>query len=145
MISKFTRSFLLSCIALLLIGSLFFLNPPIRIYHDAVNHAWFNEDGVDPSLQKPQPPPAPPQVEAGTVNGGVIMGKLGNETAKAELGRATWKLLHTMTLRFPETPTDDEREALRAYIHLTSRLYPCGECAEHFQKLLEEYPPQVRV
>ncbi|KAF8334226.1 ERV/ALR sulfhydryl oxidase domain-containing protein [Cantharellus anzutake] len=50
---------------------------------------------------------------------------------------------HTMTLRYPEHPTHDEREALKNYFYLTSRLYPCGECASHFQKLLKEYPPQT--
>lgn len=40
-------------------------------------------------------------------------------------------------------PTDDEREALRSYFYLTSRLYPCGECAAEFQQLLELYPPQT--
>jgi FAD-linked sulfhydryl oxidase len=40
-------------------------------------------------------------------------------------------------------PTDDEREALKSYFYLTSRLYPCGECAEEFQQLLELYPPQT--
>ncbi|KAK1217228.1 hypothetical protein PQX77_020118 [Marasmius sp. AFHP31] len=78
-----------------------------------------------------------------TVKGGVIMEKLGNATAKAELGRATWKLLHTMTLRYPEKPTQDERNALDSYFHLFSRLYPCGECATEFQALLKKYPPQT--
>jgi len=32
-------------------------------------------------------------------------------------------------------PTDDEREALKSYFYLTSRLYPCGECAAEFQQL----------
>lgn len=71
------------------------------------------------------------------------MSKLGNETAKAELGRATWKLLHTMTLRFPEQPTPDEREALSSFMYLASRLYPCGECASEFQELLKKFPPQT--
>jgi hypothetical protein len=43
----------------------------------------------------------------------------------------------------PQNPSEDEREALRAYLHLTSRLYPCGECAEEFQQLLKAHPPQV--
>jgi len=71
------------------------------------------------------------------------MPKLGNETAKRALGQATWKLMHTMTLRFPEDPTQDERDALNSYFHLQARLYPCGECAAEFKELLKKYPPQT--
>ncbi|KAL9939376.1 hypothetical protein V8E36_002189 [Tilletia maclaganii] len=74
---------------------------------------------------------------------GPIMGKYTNDTARAELGRATWKFLHTMTLRFPDNPTDDDRETLKTFIYAFSRLYPCGECASHFQALLAELPPQT--
>jgi hypothetical protein len=73
MISRFTRSFIFSCIALLLIGSLFFLNPPIRVDFNSDNDEWFNEDGV---------PHTPASVVKHDSSGGVIMGKLGNETAK---------------------------------------------------------------
>ncbi|CAG8906305.1 unnamed protein product [Penicillium nalgiovense] len=45
--------------------------------------------------------------------------------------------------RFPEKPTEDQKEALRSYIYLFARLYPCGECAEHFMHHLSKYPPQV--
>ncbi|KAF9421218.1 hypothetical protein BGZ94_008878 [Podila epigama] len=75
--------------------------------------------------------------------GGTIMPKLGNETAKAELGRATWKLLHTMASRYPEKPRPDERAAMKQWIFLLSRLYPCGECATHFQLILKKHPPQT--
>ncbi|KAH6847121.1 ERV/ALR sulfhydryl oxidase domain-containing protein [Chaetomium sp. MPI-CAGE-AT-0009] len=77
------------------------------------------------------------------LQGGSIAPKLGNATAKAELGRASWKLLHTMMARFPEAPTADESLALETYVRLFARLYPCGECAAHFQKLLRKYPPQT--
>lgn len=43
---------------------------------------------------------------------------------RAELGRATWKYFHTVMARFPETPTEDQKEALRSYIYLFARLYP---------------------
>ncbi|PVG02465.1 hypothetical protein CPB86DRAFT_822905 [Serendipita vermifera] len=134
MLSRFTRSFILSCIGLLFIGSIFFLNPPMRVYLDPTHNHYYNNDGLTPKLDSE---------ELHHVSGGVIMGKLGNETAKAALGRATWKLLHTMTLRFPENPTEDERLALKSYFHLTSRLYPCGECAAEFQMLLRDHPPQT--
>ncbi len=62
---------------------------------------------------------------------------------RAELGRASWKLFHTMMARFPEKPTPDESLALKTYITLFARLYPCGDCARHFQQLLAKYPPQV--
>ena len=42
-----------------------------------------------------------------------------------------------------QKPSQDDRDALKSYFHLFSRLYPCGECAAEFQMLLKEYPPQV--
>lgn len=71
------------------------------------------------------------------------MPKLGNETAKAELGRASWKYFHTVMARFPDSPTIEESVLLSDYIHLFQRLYPCGECAEHFGKIIDQFPPQV--
>lgn len=82
-------------------------------------------------------------VATGTLTGKPIAGKLGNETAKAELGRAAWKLFHTTFARFPDEPTQDESLALQSYVYLFQRLYPCGECAEHFGTILEKFPPQV--
>ncbi|GKZ20198.1 hypothetical protein AbraIFM66951_008460 [Aspergillus brasiliensis] len=75
--------------------------------------------------------------------GEVVMPQLGNATAKAELGRATWKYFHTMLARYPEDPTEEQQETLRSFIYLFARLYPCGECASHFQGHLKTYPPQV--
>lgn len=48
-----------------------------------------------------------------------------------------------MMAKFPDTPTPDDSTALQSYIHLFARLYPCGDCARHFQGLLEKFPPQV--
>ena len=48
-----------------------------------------------------------------------------------------------MMARFPEEPTEEESTALRTYIQLFARLYPCGDCATHFRALLAKYPPQV--
>ncbi len=48
-----------------------------------------------------------------------------------------------MMARFPEEPSAGDSLALKTYIQLFARLYPCGDCASHFQKLLERYPPQT--
>ncbi|MCJ1386691.1 hypothetical protein MMC17_009817 [Xylographa soralifera] len=86
----------------------------------------------------------PVSVAESTLKGDAIMGKLGNETLKAELGRASWKLFHTTMARFPDAPSEDEQTALFSYIHLFARLYPCGECAGHFRQILTKFPPQVK-
>ncbi|KAI8142410.1 ERV/ALR sulfhydryl oxidase domain-containing protein [Fennellomyces sp. T-0311] len=83
------------------------------------------------------------KTEPAAIEGHVISAKMGNATLKAELGRSTWKLLHTMAAQYPENPAPDERQALNQFIMLLSRLYPCGECAAHFQQLLRKYPPQT--
>ena len=75
--------------------------------------------------------------------GRVIMGKMSNATLKAELGRSAWRLLHTMAGKFPHEPTKDEQTALRDFIYLFARLYPCGDCASHFKLVLEKHPPDV--
>ncbi|KAI8820881.1 ERV/ALR sulfhydryl oxidase domain-containing protein [Fimicolochytrium jonesii] len=83
------------------------------------------------------------QLQAVRKPGAVIMSKMGNETLKAELGRAAWRVLHTMAGKFPEEPTEDEQTAMRDYIYLFARLYPCGDCARHFAQILTALPPDV--
>ncbi|CAK5265313.1 unnamed protein product [Mycena citricolor] len=144
MISRFAKAFVAIIAVTLLFSTLTFFHAPSRTYLDPWSGRLFGEDGMEQALRAtdPGPPSAPPLPILGA-EGGVIMGKLGNATAKAALGRATWKLLHTMTLRYPEKPTQDERDALSSYFHLLSRLYPCGECAAEFQLLLKQLPPQT--
>ncbi|PIA16841.1 hypothetical protein COEREDRAFT_80901 [Coemansia reversa NRRL 1564] len=73
----------------------------------------------------------------------VVMGKMANETLRAQLGQRTWYLLHVMASRYPEEPSKDEREAMQSFLFLMSRLYPCGDCAHHFQQHLKKHPPIV--
>ncbi|KAF8525975.1 ERV/ALR sulfhydryl oxidase domain-containing protein [Hysterangium stoloniferum] len=134
-ISRFSKSFIILIFVLILLSSLFVLRRPISAYRDPWSGNIFGGGGVDIHEDD--------TLSNMGIDGGIIMGKLENATAKAALGRATWKLLHTMTLRFPEHPTEDERLALASYFHLSARLYPCGECAAEFQALLKKYPPQT--
>lgn len=140
MFTRFTRTYIFVLIALIVIVSLATMTTyhPLRSYIDPLTGKIFGEGGVENTASG-----VGGSKGMQGVQGGVIMPKLGNATAKAELGRATWKLMHTMTLRFPDKPTNDEREALKSFFYLTSRLYPCGECAAEFQALLKQYPPQT--
>ena len=58
------------------------------------------------------------------LTGVAVMPKLGNETAKEELGRASWKLFHTLLCRFPKNPSSSDREKLKNFITLFATLYP---------------------
>lgn len=62
---------------------------------------------------------------------------------KERLGRSTWTLLHTMAARYPAFPTDEHKKDTLNFIMLLAKLYPCGDCAVHFQKLLKSFPPKV--
>ncbi|KAJ3240611.1 hypothetical protein HDU78_002234 [Chytriomyces hyalinus] len=72
-----------------------------------------------------------------------MMGAMKNETAKAELGRAAWRLLHTMAGKFPHKPSKDQQRAMNDFIYLFGQLYPCGDCARHFKIILDNNPPDV--
>ncbi|KAM9914334.1 hypothetical protein OXX69_000752 [Metschnikowia pulcherrima] len=69
--------------------------------------------------------------------------ELAPKTRPAQLGNSAWHLFHTILARYPEQPTVSEKTTLKSYIHLFSQVYPCGDCARHFQHLLVKYPPQV--
>ncbi|CAK9442253.1 uncharacterized protein LODBEIA_P59960 [Lodderomyces beijingensis] len=73
-----------------------------------------------------------------------FMPKMANETLKQELGRASWRLFHTILARYPDSPSQTEQSTLSSYIMLFAQVYPCGDCARHFQKLLASYPPQTK-
>ncbi len=45
--------------------------------------------------------------------------------------------------KFPDKPTEEDSSSLKSFIYLFARLYPCGDCARHFQELLTKFPPQV--
>ncbi|KAK2858380.1 hypothetical protein FQN49_004788 [Arthroderma sp. PD_2] len=94
-------------------------------------------------LSKPMPMPKDADLAKSMLEGDSIMPALENSTAKAELGRSSWHLFHTVMARYPEQPTGEDQRALSAYVHLFARLYPCGDCATHFIKLLKTYPPQT--
>ena len=67
----------------------------------------------------------------------------GGRVDRQVLGRSTWTLLHTLAAQFPEHPTKQQKKDAKTLIDVLTRIYPCGECAQHFQKLVREHPPVV--
>ncbi|KAG2495687.1 hypothetical protein HYH03_006287 [Edaphochlamys debaryana] len=64
-------------------------------------------------------------------------------TAKAEVGRATWTLLHTLAAQFPQKPSRQQQKDARTLVDVLTRIYPCGDCARHFAELVKREPPVV--
>jgi hypothetical protein len=52
-------------------------------------------------------------------------------------GPQAWHTLHVVAHSWPRSPSDDDREAMRAFLVLFARHLPCPVCRRHFQALLE--------
>ncbi|EXF85632.1 Erv1/Alr family protein [Colletotrichum fioriniae PJ7] len=59
------------------------------------------------------------------------------------LGRGTWQLLHSIAATYPEKPSPSQKDDLRGFMRLFSKLYPCWVCAEDFQSYIQK--EQIRV
>lgn len=138
---KINRTSLISAGILLLVIYHLLLSSQTQIEHDrnGVTNSPINSEmnGLEELVA---------QQQAGDGENGAdipFMPQMGNETLKAELGNAAWKLFHTILARYPEEPTQRQRRHLETYIQSFAQVYPCGDCARHFIKLLEEFPPQT--
>ena len=61
---------------------------------------------------------------------------------KEELGRSTWKLIHTIAATIPEYPSLSEQKNIDAFIRTLAALYPCHICAADFQEYVNDFPPR---
>lgn len=138
-----SRTFVISVVLVVVLLYNLVNSSQTRIQHqrDGDQHPITNQNAVDMGEES-----------AGAVaNGEMVfdtdstpfMPQMANETLKAELGNAAWKLLHTILARYPETPVESEKVYLKRYIESFAQVYPCGDCARHFIKLLQQYPPQI--
>lgn len=61
----------------------------------------------------------------------------------AILGHASWTLLHTLTVNYPDDPTDQDKSDINQFFHLFGKFYPCKLCSKNFVKELAKFPPRV--
>ncbi|KAF3435533.1 hypothetical protein FNV43_RR22622 [Rhamnella rubrinervis] len=72
----------------------------------------------------------------------IIKGK-SSPVTKEDLGRATWTFLHTLAAQYPDNPTRQQKKDVKELMSILSRMYPCKECADHFQEILRANPVQA--
>ncbi|KAL6213259.1 hypothetical protein ACLB2K_012706 [Fragaria x ananassa] len=79
-------------------------------------------------------------------------GKSSAPVTKEGLGRATWTFLHTLAAQYPDNPTRQQKKDVKELdfinplfiqMSILSRMYPCKECADHFQEILRSNPVQA--
>ena len=63
--------------------------------------------------------------------------------SKEDVGRATWTFLHTLAAQYPDKPSFQQKRDAKQLIDILTRMYPCGECAEHFTQVVKAHPPVV--
>lgn len=65
-----------------------------------------------------------------------------NRAWRDELGSHTWFFLHTLAAKYPESPCEADKTAMRWQIALLAQLYPCTICRAHIRhKLLHDIEP----
>lgn len=70
-------------------------------------------------------------------------GDKGCPADKDDLGRSTWTLLHTMSVYYPDKPSESDRERVNSFMTNLGVLYPCDFCARDLQRDLKEDPPKL--
>eukprot|EP00735_Rhodelphis_limneticus_P001100 TRINITY_DN11659_c0_g1::TRINITY_DN11659_c0_g1_i1::g.17466::m.17466 TRINITY_DN11659_c0_g1::TRINITY_DN11659_c0_g1_i1::g.17466 ORF type:complete len:179 (+),score=-7.82,sp/Q63042/ALR_RAT/46.60/4e-31,Evr1_Alr/PF04777.8/1.3e-28,Med27/PF11571.3/0.011 TRINITY_DN11659_c0_g1_i1:75-611(+) len=68
---------------------------------------------------------------------------LGFPPDKDTLGRSTWTLLHSIAAYFPENPSPAQQQDFLSFINSFAKLYPCRQCSQNFQTLLQQFPPNA--
>lgn len=66
-----------------------------------------------------------------------------SKQAREQLGRGTWRLLHTMASKYPVHPTSTDKQDMARFLALLGRLFPCEECSMHFQAMMGRHTPQL--
>lgn len=57
---------------------------------------------------------------------------------KAEIGRHSWALLHSMANTYPETPNEKEKSIIEKFMYGLAYNYPCRVCGKHLLKMLNK-------
>jgi hypothetical protein len=63
---------------------------------------------------------------------------------RAQLGRASWELLHRAAAAFDPAPSPARQADAARFFALAAEMYPCRECGGHFKQLLQKSPVDAR-
>ena len=55
-------------------------------------------------------------------------------------GKHGWIFLHSITMAYPEKPTENDKVNYKTFFQLLSNVLPCDVCREHFKQYIYEIP-----
>jgi len=55
-------------------------------------------------------------------------------------GNHAWLFLHTITLHYPDNPTDFDKERYKKFFESLSHVIPCDICKSHYKQNIKKYP-----
>jgi hypothetical protein len=58
-------------------------------------------------------------------------------------GPDVWKIIHTVTINLPVSPTLEDQKIVNNFIYSIGELIPCEECKKHFKSSIENFPPNT--
>ena len=58
-------------------------------------------------------------------------------------GPCAWRQIHTTAKRYPEHPSQCEREAMKRWLREIHRDIPCPKCQRHYAKAIEQHADEL--
>lgn len=55
-------------------------------------------------------------------------------------GPHAWIFLHSITLSYPECPTEKDKDNIKNFFNNLQHVLPCGSCRTHFNNNIKKYP-----
>ena len=60
-------------------------------------------------------------------------------------GPGAWTFLHTITLNYPNNPSEDDKQNHKDFFHNLKNVIPCPNCKEHYNINLQKYPIDINL
>ena len=55
-------------------------------------------------------------------------------------GPHAWQFLHSITLSYPDNPTEQDKQNHIQFFDMLKNILPCDKCKNHYEQTLETYP-----
>lgn len=58
-------------------------------------------------------------------------------------GKHGWHFLHSITLAYPDNPTNLDKQKYKYFFESLSDVIPCDKCKSHYKYQIQHYPPNL--